>query len=607
MKNGNFFKRSKYLWKANTPFLKYVSIHYWPIYILQIASILLSGFSAALVSKTSQAFIDQITVFGNLKKAMQCIVFWMIYTVIMHILQHLANIYSNYAYAKAAVLVKKRMSQFLTNLNMSYYDIPENKNILVRAIKYSETGGAQLFNYLFSLITNFVAILSLLYILTPFAWWVVLFLILLTIYKTAIEVLVAKKQYVFQKEKTLLNRKVSYFGSILSNANQILDINIYDAFDFLFGKFKKHQDESIYLNRKHSIEINFLNVLAVLSIVIQHIVLYAYIGNELFRGKVSVADFTMFFTAVNYFNAVLSNFRKAFSSYVPMKLEAQNYIEFLETPATYKYFIDGTAKRVQINHIESIEFKNVYFKYPQKTEYVISDMSFSIDPGESISLVGQNGAGKTTLIKLMLGLYHATEGQILINSHPMDTIDLKSYWRSCSIMFQQFNIYAMSAYENITFNDDHSILIDDILDQSGLSSVLAKEEKGVFTELSRDFDSKGTNLSGGEKQKVAFARICYYNRQFLILDEPSSALDAKAEGELFTFVEQLRERDKSRIVLFVSHKLSSSVCANKILFIAKGALVNMGTHEYLMENCNEYKELFMMQAEKYIKRSDEKK
>lgn len=116
---------------------------------------------------------------------------------------------------------------------MSYYDIPENKNILVRAIKYSETGGAQLFNYLFSLITNFVAILSLLYILTPFAWWVVLFLILLTIYKTAIEVLVAKKQYVFQKEKTLLNRKVSYFGSILSNANQILDINMMHLISFL--------------------------------------------------------------------------------------------------------------------------------------------------------------------------------------------------------------------------------------------------------------------------------------------------------------------------------------------------------------------------------------
>lgn len=215
MKKNNFVKRSKQLFKANAIFLKYVSRNYWPLYLLQIVSIILSGLSAALISKTSQAFIDQIVNWGDFQKAMQIIIFWMVYTVMMNILQHFVNTYSSYAYAKASVLVKKQMSQFLTNLNMSFYDIPENKNVMVRAIKYSEVGGAQLLNYLFSLITNCVAIISLLCVLTPFAWWIALFLVFLTIYKTAFEVLASNRQYTFQKEKTMLNRKVSYYGSIM--------------------------------------------------------------------------------------------------------------------------------------------------------------------------------------------------------------------------------------------------------------------------------------------------------------------------------------------------------------------------------------------------------
>lgn len=604
MNKSNFIKRSKQLWKANASFLKYVSTHYWPLYLLQIVSIILSGFSAAIISKISQAFIDQIVSSGDFQKAMRIIIFWMFYTVMMNILQHFVNIYSGYAYAKAAVPVKKQMTQFLTNLNMSYHDISENKNVLVRAIQYSEVGGAQLLNYLFSLITNFVAMLSLLCVLTPFAWWIAVFLVFLTIYKTAFEVLVAKRQYAFRKEKTLLNRKVAYYGSILTNANHLLDINIYRAFDFFFGKFEKFQNESIYLNRRHNIEVNIISVLATLSVVIQHIVLYAYIGGELLADRVSVADFTMFFTAVNYFDLVLSNFRKSFSSYIPMTLEAQNYIEFLETPMEYKY-LEGNDRKIRIDNIESIEFKNVYFKYPNKSEYVIKNMSFKIFLGDTVSLVGQNGAGKSTLIKLILGLYRATEGQILINSCLIENIDIWSYWQSCSTMFQQLNIYAMSAYENVTFDSTQSIYIDDILEDTGLMPVLAKEEDGMFTELSREFDPKGTNLSGGEKQKVAFARICYHDRQLLILDEPSSALDAQAENELFDFVERMKEEKQERIVIFVSHKLASSVSANKIFFIKNGQLINIGNHDYLMNHCNEYKELFMMQARKYFKRGNE--
>ena len=330
-----FLSKSKQLWKANFPFLKYISAHHWLIYVLQVLTALFSGFSAALISKSSQLFIDQIVDSENLQAAMMIIIFWMLYTIAMQMIQHFTNLYTNYAYAKASIMVKRSLAQVISNLNMSFYDIPENNNMLARAIKYSESGGPQLLNYLFSLLANAIAIASLLYILTPFSWCVTIFLIMLTIYKMAIEMIITNRKYSFQKENTLLNRRISYFSRILFNANNILDINIFNIFDFFFNKYKKIQDESLALSKKHNTCIGFLSIAESFATVVQQIALYAYIGTELLTGNVSVAEFTMFFTAVNYFNAVLSNLRKALTSYMPMVLESQNYVEFLE-PITFK-------------------------------------------------------------------------------------------------------------------------------------------------------------------------------------------------------------------------------------------------------------------------------
>lgn len=591
------------LLRANKQFLTYICEHNWILFLLQTLSIFLSGFSAALASKTSKAFIDSIVLENSLALAMRHIVFWMSYIFVMNIIQHFSTTYCNYSYSKAQIPVKDNLSKKIANLRLSFYDNPDNNNMLSRAIKYSETGGPQLLNYFFFLLTNIVAIASILYILTPFSLWIVFFLIALTIYKTMIEVIVSKSNYQFQKEKTLLNRKNSYFGGLFSNANAILDMNIYNAFNFFFSKYKKVQNEKIDLDKKHSLKINLFNILALFSVVVQNVVLYFYIGYKLINQQISVADFTMFFTAVNYFNSILSNFRKSFSQFVPMALEAQNYTDFMNTPYQELYVIDQhnyKEEKIKIKSIETIEFRNVSFKYPLKDNYVLKDISFVIYSGEIISLVGINGVGKTTLIKLLLGLYSPTSGSILINNISIANIDILSYWQCCGTIFQQFNTYSISAYENITFKDYFENDIDEILLQTDLKNLFEKQENKIHTELSRSFDPKGVSLSGGEKQKVAIARLCYYDRDLLILDEPSSALDARAENDLFNFIDKASQHNRDKIILFVSHRLSSSVMANKIIFIKNGSVTLIGDHLYMMDNCTEYKDLFLMQAEKYI-------
>ena len=604
LKRVKFIKQSKELLSANKAFFSYVFKNNWPFFFLQSISILLSGFSAALVSMTSKSFIESIIVDNSLAKAMNHIVFWMCYMLVMHVMQHFSSTYCNYAYAKAQIIVKEEISKKILNLKLSYYDVPENRDALARAVKYAENGGPQLLNYFFSLLTNFVAIVSILYVLNPFAWWIVIFLILLTVYKTVIEVHVSKKNYEFQKERTLLNRKISYFGGVFSNPATILDLNIYNAFGFFFSKYKYSQDESITLNKNHSIKLNWLNILALLAVILQNLVLYLYIGKELMASKISIADFTMFFTAVNYFNSVLSNLRKSFSQFVPMALEAQSYTEFLNVPDNQKYISENSENKINIECIETIEFKNVSFQYPLKNNYILKNVSFIIRRGEIVSLAGMNGAGKTTLIKLMLGLYSATEGEILVNSIPIEKINIFTYWQCCGIMFQQINTYAITAYENITFDETKSNDVSEILKQLDLKELFDKQEKGIHTELSRSFDPNGILLSGGENQKIAFARICHNNRNLLILDEPSSALDAKSENDLFKFVDKMHESNPKQIILFVSHRLSSSLRADKIIFIKNSEIHNVGDHSYMMEYCADYRDLFLMQAENYTRNGE---
>lgn len=589
--------------QSNRIFASIIFKKYWPLFIMQTLTILLAGLSAAIVSKTSKLFLESIIVNKSLSKAISFIIFWMLYMFVMNVMQHFATTYTNYAFAKAQISVKANIFKKISDLKLSYFDVPKNRDILTRAIQYADNGGPQLFNYLFSLLTNIVAIVSILYVLTPFAWWITLFLVALTIYKTAIEIYVSRKNFRFQKEKTLLGRKISYFGGLFSSPNAILDINIFNAFQYFFTKYKSEQNKIINLNRKHGVKVNLCNLLALLSVIAQNVILYFYIGSGLVKGVFTVADFTMFFTAVNSFNTILTNFRKSISQYVPMALEAQNYMEFLKAPAEERYQLETplpVQKRIEIQSIETIEFRDVSFRYPLKNNYILNKVSFTVQKGQIISVVGLNGAGKTTLIKLLLGLYTPTEGEILINNIPITSINILSYWQCCGTLFQNFNIYSLPAYENITFEDSYQYDIDGILQKTGLKQLFEQQELGIHTELSRSFDPHGIMLSGGEKQKVAFARLCFHQRHLLVLDEPSSALDARSEDDLFRLINQLHADSPEGIVIFVSHRLSSSTQANKILFVQNGTVLYSGDHSYMMENSPEYRDLFLMQAGKYI-------
>ena len=308
-------------------------------------------------------------------------------------------------------------------------------------------------------------------------------------------------------------------------------------------------------------------------------------------------------------NSILLNLRNAISNFVPISMEAQNYVEFLRASDAYRYDVlfDNKREMIDMSKINTIEFVDVSMAYPGKDNKVLLDINFKINHGEIISIVGLNGSGKSTILKLLLGLYSPISGQIFINGLPIENINIKQYWKHCATMFQNVNIFAFSAIENVSLhsiNDSDINRIRRIFDEQDLNRRLEKEKRGIYTDLSREFNADGTALSDGESKKIAFSRVKYKEADLIVLDEPASTLDAVAEQEMFNFIKELHFKYPDKIIIFVSHKLSNSIIADKIIYLDGGKSTYYGNHEYMIKHCHQYKKLFDIQNHQENKISD---
>ncbi len=273
----------------------------------------------------------------------------------------------------------------------------------------------------------------------------------------------------------------------------------------------------------------------------------------------------------------------------------------------YVHFMEYQPKIVSGNRkaeaMEVLEMKNLSFAYQNsqdtKEKYSLSDLNLTIRRGEKIAIVGYNGAGKTTLTKLLMRLYDPTEGEILYNGHPLSEYDIPSLRSHIGAVFQDYQIFAATLGENVMGGEttpEDSEIITSALTQSTFSDRLAKMEQGIDTQLTREFDESGENLSGGEAQKVAIARIFAHPYDLMIMDEPSSALDPEAEYELN---HTLLSYAKDKTMIFISHRLSTTRMADRILMFEEGRLIEEGSHDTLMKQGGKYAEMFRLQAEKY--------
>lgn len=321
---------------------------------------------------------------------------------------------------------------------------------------------------------------------------------------------------------------------------------------------------------------------------------YFYIGFLALTKKITIGDFSMCVGGSSTFYWSLNRIITGVQDISKRCSYAHKYIEFMNYPAAME---KGDKPVKDGEHV--IEFVNVGFKYPRSENYVLKNINLKIASGEHLSIVGLNGAGKTTFIKLLCRLYDVTEGEILIDGVNIKEYSEEEYRRLFAVVFQDFQLFAFSLRENIALggeaDDDR---INEVLKQSGLYEDAQKLEHGLDTTLFKSFDEKGTELSGGQKQKTAISRALYKNAPIVILDEPTAALDPVAEYDIYR---QFNTLVGGKTAIYISHRLSSCKFCDRIAVFAEDTIKEYGTHDELAEIPNGiYSEMFAAQAQYYV-------
>ena len=393
------------------------------------------------------------------------------------------------------------------------------------------------------------------------------------------------------------DRRIAWsIESKITNSNNALEIEMNGLGNYLIKrmiKARRHSQEQDIVDERRFLwprfGSNMLETIAEFAVLI-------FVSFQIIYEKLAIGQFFTVRTLLSQLNNNITSLFDGIATVNENLVNATDYMEFMETPAT-------PSGDIKINSIPKIEFKNVSFSYPNATTKALDGVSFVIEPGDSLAIVGENGAGKTTIIKLLIGAYEPTDGTILINDQPLPSIDRESYLAQLGALFQDYSRYEFATLgENVWFGDTNKPYnrkaIELALTQADLEGLSSRYEKGLNQILSKDFDETSpTDLSGGQWQRLAVARALFRSPNVLLLDEPTSAIDAKSEYEIFQNIIHAQE-GKSTII--ISHRFSTVRKASRIIVLDRGKIIESGTHDELIaKRRGVYKTLFELQAEGY--------
>lgn len=405
-----------------------------------------------------------------------------------------------------------------------------------------------------------------------------------------------KVQFELSRRLIPLNRKFGYYYNLFADFSMGKDMRIYNLAPFVGKKVDDYVDDSVsYLSKSMSTSGKYLGYNKII-LMAEMILLYAYIVMQVIGSKIGIGDFSMYIAAGNNFTDSINAFSDNFVQFRQMCHYLDSFVIFEQIPSRG---VSGTELIKKTNEY-TIEFKHVYFKYPRSDKYTLKDINLIIHPGEKLSVVGQNGAGKTTFIKLLCRLYVPDKGEILLNGVNINELDYKEYMDLLSVVFQDYKLFSFSLKENITFDKAESVeddLVLKVIDNVGLSEKVSELEKGINTSLYKNFDKEGTELSGGQAQKLAIARAVYKNAPVIVLDEPTAALDPYAEYEIYTSFNKLIG---DNMAIYISHRLSSCKFCDKIAVFDDGQLIEYGNHKELVDNKGKYATMWDAQAMYYV-------
>jgi ATP-binding cassette, subfamily B, bacterial len=490
--------------------------------------------------------------------------------------------------------VKLNILNKANGLDVSFFEDDQFYNKLQNAYQEASYRPLDLMLQLFSLTQNVITLSSMVFLLLRLNW-VILLLILIS----ALPGLIVHSRYGFLNYWLLRSRapelrKQNYYGMLLTSSWFIKEVRVFHLEDYFLSLYKSLFGKFFGENRKLIFKRYSSSMLASAGSILGWFLAAGYVVLQVVARTISIGDFAMYTQAISVTQGQIQTLMSGVSDLYSNALFLRNLFEFLSLPAR-----DLSVGQSWSEPIEEIEFRDVSFSYPGKNRVVLDKINFTIRRGQALALVGKNGAGKTTVVKLLCRLYEPTTGKIFVNGKDIADYSPCSFQEQIAVLFQDYGTYYLTARENIgvgrvaNLNDIKNIEI--AAKRSGAKGPIEALPNKYETMLGKWFD-EGAELSGGEWQKVALARGFFRQGGVLILDEPTAALDAEAEFDVFR---NLAENRTDKITLLISHRFSTVRMADHILVLEDGKCTEAGSHQELIKACGHYAYLFNLQARGY--------
>ena len=487
--------------------------------------------------------------------------------------------------------------QHAARLDLYQFEDPEFYDKLERARRQT-TSRTVLMSQVLEQFQDTITILFLGAGLIAFNPWLIGLLIIAVIPSFLGETHFNQRTYSLTRSWTPERRELDYLRYIGASDETAKEVKIFGLADFLANRFKKISDRYYEENKKIAVKRAFwggtLSALGTLA----YYGAYVIIILQTVSGTITVGTLTFLAGSFSRMRAMLQGIMNRFSRITENALYLQDLFDFF---ALQPRIISTQQSLPTPNPIQKgFTFENVSFKYLNSDQWAIRELSFHLKAGEKLALVGENGAGKTTLVKLLARLYEPTEGRILLDGIDIKRYDLADLRQNIGIIFQDYIRFQMKASENIAVGNIQLQKEWEAIEtaaQKSLADTVIDDLPNRYDQMLGKRFANGTELSGGQWQKVALARAYMRDAQLLILDEPTSALDARAEHEVFT---RFAELITGKSAVLISHRFSTVRMADRILFLENGRLLELGSHEELIEQNGKYAELFQLQAKGYV-------
>ena len=542
----------------------------------------LSGFLPFIVLVINQRLINELQLMEKpLNIILQLVILYFAISVIQNFFQNLSNYNLNKLNNITQYGINKILIEKCGKLSLEMLERTETYDVITRLEQEIAIKPYQTLQAIMNIFSSIVSLISASILIISWNWKIEVALIIISLSMFVGQIIIGNKEFMMKYSRSNKEREAWYYSYLLTHDTAFKEVKSYNLKDYFIEKYKTILNLIIGL-------IQDLFSLFIMVVAISG----AYAG-EIMIGTVMayLNAITMIETSTN---TVAAGIYSIYNSNLYMRM-LKDFIEDSEGEEKIRKDL------LKIEKINKIELRNVCFDYPE-LKNVLKNISLTIGNNDQIAIVGKNGSGKSTLFKILCGLYYPKRGEVLINDKPIEKYSIEEYRERTSVLFQDFLKYEGSLRENVILGDIRRDSTDEnvkaALNKANVDFLLQEEKYSLDRILGNWFDN-GSQLSGGQWQKIALSRVYYKDADIYLLDEPSSALDATAELKIFN---SFFEVSKEKIAIYITHRVKIAKNATKIIVIDEGKIVGMGNHMELLKSCSVYNELYKQEVEEYRKK-----